>query len=85
MNFDNPPDSFRGDLGSFAPRYRVDNSKTTLKEFLNLSGRPILGIAFWLAMRIGATRRLLNFLTLASKVGERGFGGAWADYELHSR
>lgn len=49
-----PPGSIGLDTASFAKRYRVDASRITLREFCNLSGKPILGTAFWLLMKMGA-------------------------------
>ena len=37
----------------FASQYRVDTSRTTLREFQNLSGRPIVGSLVWMAMKAG--------------------------------
>lgn len=51
-----PPNALHSDIESFARRYRVDASRTTLREFQNLSGKPILGTLVWIAMRIGLTR-----------------------------
>ena len=51
-----PPNSLRGDIESFAARYRVDVSKTTLAEFRNLSGKPIIGTLVWMAMQAGLVR-----------------------------
>jgi len=48
-----PPGSFRGNIGAFARHYRIDMSQTTLREFQNLSGRPIRGTLFWVAMQLG--------------------------------
>ena len=51
-----PPQTLSTDLRSFASRYRVDTSKTTIREFQNLSGRPIVGALVWLAARAGLTQ-----------------------------
>ena len=51
-----PPQTVSTDLRSFASRYRVDTSKTTIREFQNLSGRPIVGAFVWLAARAGLAR-----------------------------
>lgn len=50
------PNNFGSKVNSFAPRYRVDNSRTTLKEFRNLSGRPIIGTIFWFLMKTGLVK-----------------------------
>jgi hypothetical protein len=51
-----PPNAPNNELESFARRYRVNASKTTMREFQNLSGRPVFGTLVWLAMRIGLMR-----------------------------
>lgn len=53
VNPDAPPDSSMLKIDQFARRYRVDNSKTTLQEFRNLSGSPILGTAYWVGLKLG--------------------------------
>ncbi len=44
------------DLASFSPKYQVRVSATSLGEFCNLTGRWVLGTAFWIAMKA----RILN-------------------------
>jgi hypothetical protein len=65
-----PPSVFQSDIHAFAKKYRVMSSKTTLREFQNISGRPILGTFCWLAMQVG----LLN-LNRQIIDGPRPFAG----------
>ncbi|MEZ6093226.1 MAG: hypothetical protein R3C03_03160 [Pirellulaceae bacterium] len=57
-----PPSLAPRPSGSFAPRYRIDNSKATLKEFINISRKPILGTAVWLALKIGLLKMNQGFV-----------------------
>lgn len=56
MNPYAPPGSLRSNIDAFAARYRVDTSKTTLSEFRNLSGKPVRGTLFWIAMQAGLAK-----------------------------
>ena len=44
------------DLGRFAQKYRVDQSKTTMREFRDLSGSRLLGPLYWLALQTGLVK-----------------------------
>ncbi len=44
------------DSNSFHRRYRVRPSRATLREFRDMSGKPLVGTLVWLAMRIGLLR-----------------------------
>jgi len=71
-----PPDSLRKLDSSFARRYRVDVARTTLREFRNLSGRPIVGVFAWCALRVGLMR--MNWQVLD---GPRPFAEDQCDLE----
>jgi hypothetical protein len=51
-----PTVMFSCKFDSFARSYCVDNSRATLEEFRNLSGKPLLGTIFWLLMRSGLVK-----------------------------
>jgi hypothetical protein len=48
-----PSKIYSCNIGAFARRYRVDNSRATLTEVRNLSGKPFLGTIFWLVLQTG--------------------------------